>query len=400
MTKMARDPHARILFVIITDQISEFLMRGSLAEKYYNPGDFFDEVHILLINDDTPPIEDVQKAVGSARLYLHNLPINTMGILLRTCGWRRWLTQRYITPALELAKDIRPDLIRCYGGIFGGFVAAKIKENYGTPYVVSLHSSMHEKTGNMYHDIRNWCVQKLGYSLFRYGLVHADMVMPVYKSIYTELDDMRIPRYNVFYNIIPSEHIKRKENYDLHDPVRVVTSGRLIQGKMPENIIRAVARLEKVELTVYGDGPGYKLLEELRKECGVHERLHLVNTYSKKELLDAVYEADIYVAYSTFCGMTIDVMNALLTGVPVIHNRSTRRTVPDYDDVPGLLLVENSAEAYEGAIRALCADSAYRERCGRDASDYAWRTFGPDVAENNEVALYAALVGSGSLMDE
>jgi hypothetical protein len=62
------------LLVIVPDRISEILTKGEYPPRYYNPGELFDEVHILMTNDDTPDIFTLKRTVGRARLFIHNLP--------------------------------------------------------------------------------------------------------------------------------------------------------------------------------------------------------------------------------------------------------------------------------------------------------------------------------------
>ena len=47
----------------------------------------FDQVHIVMTNDDRPDPATVQPTVGCAKLYLQNLA-GGMDLLVRTLGWR------------------------------------------------------------------------------------------------------------------------------------------------------------------------------------------------------------------------------------------------------------------------------------------------------------------------
>jgi len=40
------------LLVIIPDRVTDILIKGEFQPLYYNPGNLFDEVHILMTNDD------------------------------------------------------------------------------------------------------------------------------------------------------------------------------------------------------------------------------------------------------------------------------------------------------------------------------------------------------------
>lgn len=40
------------LLVIISDRLSHIIKKGELIDRYYNPGDLFKHVHILMTNSD------------------------------------------------------------------------------------------------------------------------------------------------------------------------------------------------------------------------------------------------------------------------------------------------------------------------------------------------------------
>ena len=44
------------LMVIIPDKLSSLIEKGEVTERYYNPDNFFSEVHIVLTNKDTEEV--------------------------------------------------------------------------------------------------------------------------------------------------------------------------------------------------------------------------------------------------------------------------------------------------------------------------------------------------------
>ena len=59
------------LLVLIPDRLSDILAKGEIQPRYYNPGEVFDEVHILSTTVDNPDRDLLQRMVGRARLHLH-----------------------------------------------------------------------------------------------------------------------------------------------------------------------------------------------------------------------------------------------------------------------------------------------------------------------------------------
>jgi glycosyltransferase involved in cell wall biosynthesis len=94
-------------------------------------------------------------------------------------------------------------------------------------------------------------------------------VLPVYEPIVPYLRRLGVKRYEVAYNVVAGRHLRVKDDYGLHEPVRVISVGRLFEAKNPINLIHAVEELPGVELLVVGDGP---LRQELQRQAGARVR--------------------------------------------------------------------------------------------------------------------------------
>src|ERR1039457_3954230 len=129
LSRRTRTP-SRPLLVIIPDRLSALLSKGEITDRYYNPGDLFRDVHIVMTNDDTPDPLSLQRTVGSARLHLHNLPAGN-SLFVKTLGWRPSLLADWGHRAVELAERIRPALVRCHGVSINAYAAHQIKRSLG-----------------------------------------------------------------------------------------------------------------------------------------------------------------------------------------------------------------------------------------------------------------------------
>src|SRR4051812_14781308 len=102
VTSGADPPAPSPLLVLVIDSLSELVAKGEVTDRYYNPGDQFDEVHIAMTSDDKPDPDALRRAVGDARLVLHNLP-GGRRLGHRTLGWRPRLLNRWAQVAVDLA---------------------------------------------------------------------------------------------------------------------------------------------------------------------------------------------------------------------------------------------------------------------------------------------------------
>jgi len=380
----------KTLLVIIPDRLSALVEKGEITARYYNPGNLFDEVHILMTNDDKPNLADVQKTVGNAELYLHNL----LGpSFMKTFGWRPWLLKGWAKRAVDLAREISPELIRCHGNHFNGFAAAMIKKELGIPYVVSMHTQPDENKRLLKRSFRmkinNYFIEHIA----RIGIQYADVVISVYQSIVTYLDRREVKNIKVVYNVL-AEGMRKKEDYNLSNPVKIISVGRQIQGKNPVNLIRAIAWLKNVELTMVGDGKYHESLKEVAKQCGSDGRIKFIRAIPNNELSRLLTDCDIFATHSDYCGIPKAVMEPLLVALPVVVNKRRREAVPEYQD-NFLMIVDDTVEGYKDALEKLINDDEFREQLGRKAYAHAQKNWAPEKMEAKYVEVYKRVMADG-----
>jgi len=378
------------LFVIIPDRLSDLIRKGEITERYYNPGNLFDEVHIIMINDDKPDSSKLQSTVGRAKLYLHNLPAGR-NLFIKTLGWRPWLLRGWAAPAIELAEKIGPTMIRCHGANLNAYLAYRIKCILGIPYIVSLHTNMVESKkidrGGFLDRLAYWAqgtIEKL-------VLKHADMVLPVYLPVVHRLEQMGIQNYVVCYNVLNPIFLQKKENYALHDPVEVVSVGRQLKGKNPENLIRAIATLPKVKLTLIGDGPLHTYLKQVAKDSEAEGRVEFIPSLSNDELCRRLPDYDVFAAHTDYWEIPKSVLEPLLTGLPVVINRRLGLPVPELtEDV--CISVDNTVDGYKLALERLMGDDEFRIKLGAGAFKKANSQWAPSITEAKYMDIYSQVI--------
>jgi L-malate glycosyltransferase len=382
----------RRLLVLIPDRLSDLVRKGELTERYYNPGNLFAEVHVAMTNDDQVDRQAVQKMAGSARLFLHNLP-DSRKAFVSTLGWRPWLLGNWVGKALELARSVRPTMIRCHGALLNALAAAKIKETMSIPYVVSLHINPDEDVRGRAQGLAKRVVTWAQQDIERIALTNADLVMPVYQPIVPYLERLGVSHYEVCYNSLNPTHLQKKEDYRLHDPVRVISVGRQFEEKNSDNLIRAVVQLENVRLTLVGDGSHHAYLRQVARGCNAGGRVEFIASLPNDELCRRLPQFDIFATHSEYWEISKSVLEPLLTGLPVVINKRLGAPVPELTgDI--CMLVSNSAEGYRQALERLIRDDDYRERLGRAAYAHAQKYWSPAVTEAKFVSIYRSIINS------
>jgi glycosyltransferase involved in cell wall biosynthesis len=160
-----------------------------------------------------------------------------------------------------------------------------------------------------------------------------------------------------------------KADYTLGSPVRLAAAGRLVPRKNVALMVDTVASLRATGvdavLSVYGEGPEKKTIEELIRKRSLQDRV-IIHGY-RTDWQEQVLRADIFLNVSDTEGFCIVVAEAMLAGLPVIavdvggirdygraDENMLKLTLPNIDDA-------------RAAILRLMGNSLLRERLGRQA---------------------------------
>ena len=382
------------LLVCVPDRITDILVKGEYQPNYYNPGELFDEVHILMTNDDHPDLGALQRTVGRARLFTHNWPEDP-GLPAKRPWLTPFLLRAWAKGGVEIARRIRPHLVRCHGADWNTYLASRIKAKLGIPYVVSLHINPDVNPVRRIQGASLLPQQKRQNAFYEYvertGLRNANLVMPVYKPILPYLNRLGVRRIEVCYNILNGPMLRRKIDYRLHSPVRIVSVGRVFEGKDPTHLIEAIATLGNAHLTIVGDGAKRPALEAMAQARGWSEIVSFRPAVDNDELCAMLPDFDLFAIHSEYWEISKSLLEALLTGLPCIVNRRIGEPVPELQG-DFVRLVDNTAAAYQAALAELIGDDAAREALGRRAHAHAQANWSPARTEAKVVAIYRSLL--------
>ena len=382
--------------VIVPDRITDILIKGEYQPNYYNPGELFPEVHLVTTTDDRPDLAALQRTVGRARLHVHNVPddLNLVG-----GRWKRWWKKPlrdWAKRGVRLARDIRPQLIRCHGADWNTYMASQIKEATGTPYVVSLHINADINPTRRYRGPTLTAAEQAHNEFYEFiemtGLQNADLVMPVYKPILPYLQRLGVERVQVCYNILNGDHLRAKTDYSIRGPLKVLYVGRLVEDKNPNHIIDALARMPSATLTIVGDGPIRSQLEAQVATLSLGDRVRFEPAVPNDELCARLPEFDLFAIHTEYWELSKSLLEALLTGLPVVINRRIGDQVPELAESNIVRFVDNDATSYHDAISTLAAYREQREALGRRAFAHAQAHWSPAKTEAAVVDVYQRLM--------
>jgi len=363
------------LLAIPNDPVSAYLKKGEIKERYFNPGDLFDQVHLVtLAREDARP-EEVQALAGRAELFIHPL------------GRVNPLSLPYFSRSIRgLAKEIGPDLIRAHNPWLAGTLAVRAGKSQGAPTLIYLHID---------NDERRLFDPSLRFRLVRplenYSLARADLVVCVSRFLAGYARRHGAGRVATIYNKVYLDQFARPRPQSLHSPLRILFVGRLDPQKAPEVIIRALAgpggRLE-AELTLIGDGGRRRELEDLAAKLGLKEQVRFIPSVPNQEIQRHYHRADVFAMATHYEGFCIPVLEAMASGLPVVA--CPTQPLPEILGSAGLI-VEHSAPAFRRAFERLMHEPDLALSLGAAALKRARRLDGK-IMEEKEVRLYREII--------
>ncbi|NMB53954.1 MAG: glycosyltransferase family 4 protein [Leptolinea sp.] len=376
------------LLVIIPDRLGDLVKKGEITERYYNPGNVFDEILIVKTIEDNVDIKLVQKMAGKAHLQMVDLPMPTF---TQSLGYQPWLLRHWVNRGIELARQYNPQLIRAHSNFSAGYLASKIKLDLNVPLIVSIHT----QPDTDYRGLTKWWPDwktRLVYERYKVfeNLTNrtADWILPVYDSGMEYCKKHNVRRAVTCYNALNPTYILPKEDYELHSPIRILCVNRMIACKNPDMIIRAMKYVPNAELTIVGQGELADYEKQVAVESGVADRIHFIPSIPNDDLCQMYKDYDIYSSHVEAWGIGKSTIEALLVGLPVVLNLRESGAQP-IEYTPDIIqLVPNTPEDFARAFNTLIANRAEREKLGRNARLIAEQKWSPQKAESHFVEIY------------
>jgi glycosyltransferase involved in cell wall biosynthesis len=175
----------------------------------------------------------------------------------------------------------------------------------------------------------------------------------------------------------------------VHQPLRVLSIGRLASQKRLERLITAMAGMEiPASLTIAGDGEDRETLESMVRRLGLRN-VTFVGKKGDSEMQELHRTHDVFAIVSDREGMPLAVLEAMASGLPVVATdvEGLRDLVGD----TGLLIDVSDVGGIARALRRIAVEPGLIERLSlrsiAKARKYDWKRF---LSELNRV--YAELI--------
>jgi glycosyltransferase involved in cell wall biosynthesis len=298
------------LCIFPNDPIISYFEKGEIKERYYNPKNLFDEVHIVSFIEKDVDAAKVKTLVGDSILKIHSVgKINLKN------------KNKHIERIIELVKTINPDVIRSYNPSLQGWFAAKSAKKLEIPFFLSIHTQYdYKRKEAKKRNLKKFLALKYSEKfLEEFVLKQADKITIVYKIIEPYVLNHGGVKPELLYNKVDCKRfIESKKIKNLPSPL-ILSVGNLIKEKNHEVVIKAMKNLNS-NLLIIGKGSNYQNLMKLIKNNNLENKISMLESVPHKDISRYYKSADVFaLAYNTELeGLPIPVMEAMATGLPVV----------------------------------------------------------------------------------
>jgi len=369
--------------VFPNDPLKTYYEKGEIKERYFNPKNIFDEVHIISLFDEEINEEKVKTVAGNASFKIHTVGKVT---LINKNQKKKEI--------IKLIKKINPNVIRSFNPLLQGWIAAKVKQELKIPLVISLHGDydrdLRYQTKKNHNYKKYFKLQLTKIILEKYSLSNADEVIIIYNFIRNYAKKMGAKKINLIYNKVDlsqfSPNLKSKNNES--KPI-IICVGRLIKEKNQECLINAIKDLD-VKLLLIGNGTEYNYLKKLVKSLDIENKVQFEISIQHENIASYYNKSNIFALPIKYGGFAIPALEAAASGIPVILPKQ------EFDPNPDLikdfaLLVDNNPESFKTAIQKVLSEKSLRDNLINNGLNVT-KEISSDIIEEKEKKLYLKLL--------
>jgi len=266
------------------DPILSYYNKGEIKERYFNPMELFDEVHIIsLIEKDVDELK-VQSLAGNAKLKIHGVgKINIKN------------KNKHKQKVLDIVKEINPDVIRAFNPRIEGWLGAYCSKNLKIPFFLSLHTQ---------HDQKRKLMKKKNYRKFillkyfekfiePFVLKNADKITIVYKIIKPYVIKHGGLTPELLYNNIDVKKFENGKSIQTLPKPLIISVGNLIKEKNHDCLIKAMENID-ANCLIIGKGEMKSKLEDLINSLNIQSRVMIKENVKYSEIQNYYKSAKIF----------------------------------------------------------------------------------------------------------
>ena len=227
---------------------------------------------------------------------------------------------------------------------------------------------------------------------------------------YARIKAVSQKRLRVIPNGVPDEEftssqvtrLHERRNLSLRDEFAWLAVGRLEKVKDYETMLRAFAVALEVDvaqvLLIAGDGSQRPQLEGLAAELGISDRLRFLGV--REDIPQLMQAADGFVLSSVFEGMPLVMLEAGVSGLPMVATRvGGNAEVLPHEQRGRLVPAGRPRELGLAMRRVACMSDAERRAMGEVAREFVLARFGMDAILDQWEEVYTKLLDQKGILE-
>jgi glycosyltransferase involved in cell wall biosynthesis len=310
------------------------------------------------------------------RITIYKVPVDNRNIhhatnreLLRY-GWRG------LRLARQLASQHHYDVSFAFAGVPAGAISHLLRLTHGLPYVLSLQGPDvpgFEARYNYLYPLLTPLITRIWRGAGVVTAISAEQVALAHRTM-PDLKLVTIPNGVDTNSFVPAGNAPPR-------PFTILCVARLIERKGQHHLLQAFARLravcaEPVALIFVGTGDAEPQLRELAADLKVVEAVTFRGFVPREHMPQVYHKADLFVLPSQHEGMSIALLEAMASGLPVIVTETGGTAELVTQGQNGEIVPWGDVPALTDTLRRVLTAGAYRSRMGeesrRRALEFGW----------------------------
>ena len=369
------------LCVFPNDPLKEYYLKGEIKDRYFNPSNYFDEVHVISFVDTDIEESKIKAIAGNASLQIHC--VGKIGLKER---------ENHIQRIISLIKKINPHVIRAYNPRLEGWYAATCSDKLKIPFFLSLHTQ---------YDYRRKLTKKLNIKKYfalkytekfiePYVIKKASKITIVFKIIEPYVIRLGGKKPELLYNRIDYERFSNAKPIDTLPKPLVISVGNLIKEKNHECVIKAMKNLDAYCLIIGKGEHQSKLLKLIKKE-NLENKITIKESVPHNEIQNYYKSANVFaLAYDPELeGIPMPIMEAMAVGLPVVIPYPKENYSDGLEDIA--IFSKRNPDTFSKNIRKLLDDPILQKKFSQKSQMKA-KDFDSMRIEKRESEIYSELI--------
>ena len=368
------------LCVFPNDPLQAYFDKGEIKERYYNPNNFFDEIHFITLTENDIDVNKIQMIGGTAKIFIHS--IGKINIKNR---------KKCTTEVIELCKRINPDIIRAFNPLIEGWLAAKCAKELKKPFLVSLHTQYDHNRKLAKKKLKKYLALKYTEKFIEpFVLNSADKILVVYKIIQSYVEKHSSKNSEVLHNKVDCNRFLNADPIkDLPQPL-ILSVGNLIPVKNHKILIKSMREING-HLLIIGNGELFSELNQLIVKYGIENKVTIEKSIPNNQIQNFYKSAKIFaLAYNTEVeSLPMPVMEAMAAGLPIIIPFAKEGFSEGLEKTA--IFTKNDEKSFTENIQRLLNNDELREKYSNQSLNKA-KEFDMKKIEKREAEIYLELL--------